>query len=85
VPSLAAKKVVPQSANATITFYGSTGSQSGTPINTQIQPKAIYVVSSIGTPDGTMNVIADQPVTVVVNHFRNIGGDGGMSYTGIPR
>jgi hypothetical protein len=82
---LVVQNVNNQLVNVTLTFYDSRGNQSGTPVNTQIQPHAIYVTNYTGVTDGAVIVTADQLVAVAVNHITNISGDGNMSHAGIPR
>ena len=82
---LVVQNVNNQLVNVTLTFYDSGGNQSGTPVNTQIQPHAIYVTNYTGVTDGAVIVTADQLVAVAVNHITNISGDGNMSHAGVPR
>jgi murein DD-endopeptidase MepM/ murein hydrolase activator NlpD len=82
---LVVQNVNNQAVNVLITFYDSAGNPSGTPINSQLQPHAIYVTSSTGVTDGSVIITADQPVAAAVNHVQNTSGDRGMSHVGVQR
>jgi hypothetical protein len=75
-----------QPVDVTITYYNADGSINGAPQPRVIQPRVIDIISNTpGVLDGSVTVVANLPIAIIVNHSVSGGGDGGMSYTPVHR